>query len=57
LLKEWGVILDRLGQQFSDGHSAVDPKSRLTCERCHLHMLCRINEAPIEPEETTSDGR
>ncbi len=57
LLRDWGVILERLGQEFSDGHSEVDPKSRLTCERCHLHMLCRINEAPIEPEETTSDGR
>ena len=57
LLHDWGVILERLGQDFSNGHAVVDPKSHLNCERCHLHMLCRINEAPIEPEETTSDGR
>jgi hypothetical protein len=57
LLEEWGSTLERLGQQFSSGLSTVDPKSNVNCQRCHLHMLCRIYEAPIEPEETTSDGR
>jgi len=57
LLEEWGATLERLGQQFSSGLSTVDPKSNVNCQRCHLHMLCRIYEAPIEPEETTSDGR
>jgi probable DNA repair protein len=51
LLKAWDATLERLGQDFRAGHSRVDPKARKTCDLCHLGMLCRINEAPLAPEE------
>ncbi len=51
LLKAWDETLERLGQEFRAGHSKVDPKARKTCDLCHLGMLCRINEAPLAPEE------
>lgn len=43
-LKSWRQILARLAQAFADGDARVDPLDRQTCDRCHLHALCRIDE-------------
>ena len=35
--------LSAIGQQFIDGHAAVDPfDNKNTCSYCHLKPLCRI---------------
>ena len=57
MLAGWNKTLTQLGTSFRNGESAVDPKNRKrTCERCHLGMLCRVNEAPLEPEEEDDAG-
>ena len=43
-IASWRRILERLSIAFAVGDARVDPLSRLTCERCHLHALCRIDE-------------
>ena len=43
-IASWRRILERLSIAFAAGDARVDPLSRLTCERCHLHALCRIDE-------------
>jgi probable DNA repair protein len=44
-LEEWRQIIERLGEEFVAGRAEVDPLDhRKTCERCHLHAVCRINE-------------
>jgi ATP-dependent helicase/nuclease subunit B len=46
--EQWQRILTRLGTNFSEGIAAVDPKSvTKTCEHCHLHALCRIDEVVV----------
>jgi hypothetical protein len=55
LLNNWNTNLEKLGAEFRRGVSDVDPKTRVTCDQCHLHMLCRINEAPLAPDEEAAD--
>ena len=55
LLSNWNTNLEKLGAEFRRGVSDVDPKTRVTCDQCHLHMLCRINEAPLAPDEEAAD--
>jgi ATP-dependent helicase/nuclease subunit B len=44
-LDEWHDRIEQLGQDFLDGRADVDPKDPVkTCERCHLHAVCRIYE-------------
>jgi len=44
-LAEWHDRIERLGQGFLAGRAEVDPKDPVkTCERCHLHAVCRIYE-------------
>lgn len=43
-LASWRKVLERLALAYSGGDARVDPLSRLTCERCHLQALCRIDE-------------
>jgi probable DNA repair protein len=39
----WRNSLSAIGQQFIDGHAAVDPfDNKNTCSYCHLKPLCRI---------------
>ena len=39
----WKRVLTALGQEFLDGHSAVDPvDTRRSCQYCGLEALCRI---------------
>ncbi len=45
-LTEWREQIERLGEDFLAGRAEVDPKEPgKTCERCHLHAVCRINES------------
>lgn len=44
LLTRWKGQLQDLAGEFLDGHATVDPQPG-ACERCHLHMLCRIDPA------------
>ena len=50
-IEEWRTVLDRLGREFRAGEAVVDPKDPgTTCRRCALPALCRIGQAPAEPE-------
>jgi len=44
LLQRWRERLQRLGEEFLRGHAAVAPQPG-ACEWCHLHGLCRIEDA------------
>ena len=58
MLANWRKTLDKLGEEFREGHAAVDPKNRKkTCEHCHLGTLCRVNESrPTTGEEDEHGG-
>jgi ATP-dependent helicase/nuclease subunit B len=44
-LDEWHDRVEQLGRDFLTGRAEVDPKDPAkTCERCHLHAVCRIYE-------------
>lgn len=58
LLAYWEKNLTRLAEGYAGGDARVDPKTALTCERCHLSTLCRIHElrgAELEEAETGDD--
>lgn len=41
----WRRLIERLGADFLAGRADVNPKDPVkTCERCHLHAVCRIGE-------------
>lgn len=51
-IEAWREVLDRLGRDFRAGAAVVDPKApRKTCRHCALPALCRIGQAPAEPED------
>ena len=58
-LASWGSEIDQLAAAFASGHAEVDPKhppqhNQSSCQRCHLHSLCRVAELappPMEEEE------
>jgi len=57
LLRDWQQTLEWIGDEFRSGQAKVDPKKKLqTCRYCHLDMMCRVNEAPFDPEEDTDNG-
>jgi ATP-dependent helicase/nuclease subunit B len=44
-LTAWKITLEQLAADFYHGKAIVDPKhDEQTCQHCHLHSLCRINE-------------
>jgi ATP-dependent helicase/nuclease subunit B len=44
-LGDWRRLIERLGADFLAGRADVNPKDSVkTCEACHLHAVCRINE-------------
>jgi len=44
-LEEWRTIIERLGNAFFSGKAEVDPKDGArTCDKCHLHAVCRVYE-------------
>ena len=61
-IEQWRAVLDRLGQEFRAGKSAVDPKKPgKTCLHCPLTPLCRINDAgrsggPALPKNSEPTG-
>lgn len=44
LKQHWQLSLEALAQEFLDGYVAITPKSRSSCQYCHLGALCRIQE-------------
>lgn len=54
LLTHWRQVLERLAETYAAGAAQVAPKNRnVTCRRCHLAALCRIDEfeALGDPED------
>ena len=44
-IKTWQSTLEKIGNDFYQGHAEVDPKnSDETCQYCNLQALCRIYE-------------
>jgi hypothetical protein len=45
----WQTVLKKLVLQFESGYAKVDPKDPpQTCQYCHLAMVCRVKELPLE---------
>ncbi|MDE1984515.1 MAG: PD-(D/E)XK nuclease family protein [Gammaproteobacteria bacterium] len=54
LLAHWRQVLEHLAEAYAAGAAQVAPKKRnVTCRRCHLAALCRIDEfeALGDPED------
>lgn len=44
----WHIHLEALAKAFANGDARVDPRnSTITCQFCHLHALCRIEEREV----------
>ena len=43
-LDQWKTVLTQLSVAFYSGDAAVNPKDALTCTRCRLNALCRVND-------------
>jgi ATP-dependent helicase/nuclease subunit B len=57
MLQNWRETLEKLGREFLNGESKVDPKNgKKTCELCHLGMFCRVSEARVEADEEADDA-
>ena len=44
LTQSWQAVLTKLGDDFYHGKAEVDPKEKITCQRCALKPLCRIHQ-------------
>ncbi len=57
-LDAWRRSIERLGADFLAGRADVNPKDPVkTCERCHLHAVCRIHEnQPLGALVTGDEG-
>jgi len=55
-LASWHKVLTRLALGFARGDARVDPLARRTCDRCHLHALCRIDEVRAARWSLASNG-
>lgn len=44
LMEFWQRNLTALAEEYAAGEARVAPKSPMTCVRCHLSTLCRIDE-------------
>jgi probable DNA repair protein len=58
ITERWWAWLEALAGDFSAGRAAVDPKlAAVTCRRCHLGGLCRVDAAAArdEPAEDADD--
>ncbi len=49
LLSQWRSLVEALGEEFTAGSAAVDPRHPQECNQCHLQSLCRVLErAPFD---------
>jgi probable DNA repair protein len=44
LTEAWQTVLKKLGNDFYQGVSQVDPKEKTTCKWCALKPLCRVHQ-------------
>ncbi len=58
-LDGWQPELERLADNFLEGHAEVDPKfpagAKSTCRYCHLGSLCRVAEFPAPDDEDVEE--
>jgi hypothetical protein len=57
----WAAEIEKLVKEHLEGIAAVDPKrppssSGSTCQRCHLHAMCRVSEAVIADGDGEEGG-
>jgi ATP-dependent helicase/DNAse subunit B len=57
----WAAEIEKLVKEHLEGSADVDPKtpgsgSNSTCEYCHLHAMCRVNEAVIADGDGEEGG-
>ncbi len=55
LKQHWQSVLSNIAQEFLDGYIAVDPKTKKSCQYCHLSSFCRIKEKSPESIITSDD--
>jgi len=51
---QWLQALLALSQQFVGGIATVDPLNKTTCQFCHLHSLCRVNDQQAQLDSNNS---
>jgi hypothetical protein len=57
ITERWWAWLDALARDFAAGRAAVDPKlAAVTCRRCHLGGLCRVDAAGAREEPVEEAG-
>ena len=55
LKQHWQKVLSNIAQEFLDGYVAVDPKTKNSCQYCHLGSFCRIKEQQQDGAKTSND--
>lgn len=50
LQQHWQQVLEGLAQEYLQGLVQVAPQFSTSCNHCHLHSLCRIDELRNQPE-------
>jgi hypothetical protein len=57
ITERWWAWLEALARDFAAGQAAVDPKlAGVTCRRCHLGGLCRVDAAAARDEPAEEPG-
>ncbi len=57
ITERWWVWLEALARGFAAGQADVDPKlAGVTCRRCHLGGLCRVDAAAARDEPAEEPG-
>lgn len=56
LQARWRAVLENLAQQFIDGHAAVMPKARNTCDFCAFDSICRIAHERADDDAQLQEG-
>lgn len=57
ITEHWWAWLESLARDFGAGQAVVDPKlAGVTCRRCHLGGLCRVDAAAARDEPAEDSG-